>query len=638
MNRDDHLDIVIVNSKSDRILIFLGNGNGTFERTLTYPLDLQSSPVCVAITDLNNDQWVDLVVANQGTNKLGIFYGYNYTAFFLHQTHSTGDESFPMVVSVADMNNDNHLDIVVANYYSSNIGIFFGYGNGSFMAQRIYLTGNNSRPSAMAVADLNKDGCSDIIISNWGADSLNILLGDGDGNFEITLDYPIWAGSHLSAMVVGDINNDNQLDVIATDGENSYVCVFLGFGNGTLSLITIYSTGLKSKPNSVVLGDLNNDSYLDIVVAHQDADSVGVFQGYGNGSFAPQTVYFLKKGSHPYSVALGDFNHDDQLDIAVTNYNLDNVDIFFGFGNGSFSNSTAYSTGFGCNPFYVIADDFNHDDLADLAVICSGDSTFMILFGTKDGYFLLGKKYLTSTSSFYKAMVYGDFNNDSRPDLVVTNMLDGNIDIYLGSGAEPFAKPLTKSTGFNSKPRFVAVGDFDHDNRSDIVVANFGTDTIAIVLASKMNENSNPMTYSTGMGSHPYALVVGDFDDDNQLDIAVINSGVNTVTIFQGYNNGLFRTIGSYSTGFNSIPHSIAFSDFNNDKSLDIVIANAGANNVLILFGLGNGTFGDEKSYAMRYNARPYSVTTGDFDNDGWIDLAVANFEAGYVEILLQTC
>ena len=638
LNRDGQLDVIIVNSKSDSLLIFLGNGNGTFERTLTYQLDVQSSPVGVAITDLNNDQWLDFVVVNQGTDSLGIFYGYNYTTFIFHETYSTGDGSFTLALSVSDMNNDNHLDIVVANYNSSNIGILFGYGNGSFMTQRIYLTGYNSRPAVMAVADLNKDGCSDIIIHNRGADSLNILLGDGDGNFEMTLDCAIWAGSSLSAILVGDVNNDDQLDVIVTDSIQCFVGVFLGFGNGSLSLLTTYSAGLNSTPNSIALGDLNNDSYLDIVVAHQSTGSVGVFQGYGNGSFAPQAVYFLEKGSRPYSVVLSDFNDDDQLDIAVAEFDLDNVCIFFGFGNGSFSRSRAYSIGKGCGSLYIVVGDFNYDDQADIAVICSGDSTFNILFGTKDGSFLSGKKHFTGIGFLYKAMAYGDFNNDSRPDLAIAKILVDKIDIYLGNGTEPFATPVTKLTGFNSKPRFVASGDFDHDNRSDIVVANFGTDCIGVVLANEINTNSSLMTYSTGMGSHPYALVVSDFNDDNQLDIAVMNFGVNTVTIFQGYNNGLFRTIGSYSTGLNSIPHSIAVSDFNNDKSVDIVIANAGANNVLILFGLGNGTFGNEKSYAMRYNARPYSITTGDFNNDGWIDLAVANFEAGYVEILLQTC
>jgi FG-GAP-like repeat len=78
--------------------------------------------------------------------------------------------------------------------------------------------------------------------------------------------------------------------------------------------------------------------------------------------------------------------------------------------------------------------------------------------------------------------------------------------------------------------------------------------------------------------------------------------------------------------------------DFNNDQKMDLVIANAGVNNVLILFGFGNGSFGNETSYSMGYDSRPYSVAVCDFDRDGWMDMAVANFGADYVEILLQPC
>ena len=143
---------------------------------------------------------------------------------------------------------------------------------------------------------------------------------------------------------------------------------------------------------------------------------------------------------------------------------------------------------------------------------------------------------------------------------------------------------------------------------------------------------------STDAGFHPYALAVGDFNNDSRLDVVVVNSGTSSITVFRGLGHGSFEAIVSYSTETDSNPRSIAVTDFNNDHRLDLAIANAGANNVLIVFGFGNGPFGNARSYSMEYDSRPYSVAVGDFDRDGWMDMAVANFGADYVEILLQPC
>lgn len=289
-------------------------------------------------------------------------------------------------------------------------------------------------------------------------------------------------------------------------------------------------------------------------------------------------------------------------------------------------------------PSYIIVDFFNDDDQADIVVICSGSSAVTIFFGTTDGGFLKGREYLTSSSSLMNVMAHGDFNNDSRLDLVITNTQNDSMDVFLGNGSEPFAKLLTTFTYLNSKPHSLAIGDFNNDNRSDIVIANYGTDNIGILLADEIEIFLNMTMYSSGIGSRPYAVVVDDFNNDHQLDIAVVNSGTDIVTIFQGNGDGSFIAIESYSTGTGSTPYAIAVSDFDNDKRMDLAIANSGTNNLLLLFGFGNGRFGNEISYPMNYNSNPYSIAFGNFNNDTWIDIAVANNGADYIETLLNKC
>lgn len=280
-NLDKHLHIATANYKSDSISIFFGYGNGSFRESLTYPISIQSNPTPIAVADLNNDKWFDLVITNEGTDNVGILYGCNYATFNLQYTYSSSYGSYPRAISVDDFNNDNHLDIAVANYYGNTVSISFGYGNGSFTTQIYFSTGPGSYPAALAIADLNNDGYLDIVVANARTLCIGILFGYGNGTFTAIMTYPI-VGTNPSALAIGDVNNDGRLDIIVAIKNNNTLGVFLEFDNGSFSLIKTYSTGLSSKPYSIVLGDLNNDSYLDIAVANVGSRNVVILQGYGN--------------------------------------------------------------------------------------------------------------------------------------------------------------------------------------------------------------------------------------------------------------------------------------------------------------------------------------------------------------------
>ena len=193
--------------------------------------------------------------------------------FASQTTFSTG-ASRPVSIAVGDFNNDHWLDIVVTNNGTNNIGIFFGYGNGSFGNQITYSTGYDSLPYSVVVADFNNDHHLDIAVANYGTDNIGI---------------------------------------------------FLGYGNGSFTTQTTYSTGLRSNPYSIAVNDFNNDGHLDIAVANSGTNNVGIFLGYGNGSFVSQKTYLISPESNPHSIVIGDFNQDNQLDIAVSNYDTNNI-------------------------------------------------------------------------------------------------------------------------------------------------------------------------------------------------------------------------------------------------------------------------------------------------------------------------
>jgi hypothetical protein len=103
---------------------------------------------------------------------------------------------------------------------------------------------------------------------------------------------------------------------------------------------------------------------------------------------------------------------------------------------------------------------------------------------------------------------------------------------------------------------------------------------------------------SINFAPQPYSVAAGDFNNDNRSDIVVANSGVDNIGIFLGYGDGRFASVITFSTGIGSQPYSVAVADFNNDGQIDIVVVNVGSKNINILYGYGNGSFTDVKTYS----------------------------------------
>jgi hypothetical protein len=243
----------------------------------------------------------------------------------------------PRSVAVGDLNNDNCLDMVVANHIVNNIDIFFGYDNGSFANQMAYST--DSFPQSVAVGDFNNDTRLDIVVTNWGANSVSVLLGYGNGTFANQMTYP--TGDGPSSVAVGDYNNDNRLDIIVNNKYSNNVAVLIQYDRGALADEMTYASGGDSRLRYVVVNDMNSDGRLNIVVANYGTNNVGVLLGYGNGTFESQIMLNIGSNSHPTSIAVADFNGDSQMDIVVTISATKNVDILLGNGKGIFSIQTS---------------------------------------------------------------------------------------------------------------------------------------------------------------------------------------------------------------------------------------------------------------------------------------------------------
>ncbi|CAF4377208.1 unnamed protein product, partial [Rotaria magnacalcarata] len=210
----------------------------------------------------------------------------------------------------------------------------------------------------------------------------------------------------------------------------------------------------------VVVVDMDNDTQLDIIVANYGTNNMGILFGYGNGAFLKQMMISTDSNSHPSCIAIGDFNDDTQLDIAVVNDGTTNTDIFLGF-----LDIISYPTG--SAPFTVAVRDFNNDTQLDRAVVNGNDNDMSVLLGY---------------GTFPLFLVVADFNNDNQLDIIVANRGSSNVSVLLGYGNGSFANQITYSTG--SSPFSTVAGGFNNDNRLDVVVVNSYTNEVNILLAT----------------------------------------------------------------------------------------------------------------------------------------------------------
>ncbi|CAF1433358.1 unnamed protein product [Adineta steineri] len=636
-NNDKRPDIAVANYRISTIIIFLANGNGTFSSPTSYSTGSNSGPFKIVTGNLNNDTWTDIVVTNYLGNNIGIFLGYGDGTFSTQTTYSTGSNSQPNSVVIRDINNDKQQDIVVTTYNTSSISVFLSYGNGTFASPTTFSTGNNSGPKLFTFAELNGDNLVDIVVADYDANNIRILYGYGNGSFSLESTLPTGNNSAPRDVTTVDIDKDGHLDIVCANYNGGSVGIFFGYGKGNFSTQKLYSLGNGSYPYSVIVSDLNNDGQSDIIVPNSGIGNVVILSGYDNGTFTSQQTYPTKGLSNPHTIAVGDVNNDNRLDVIVVNYWSNNVEIFLGFSNGTFSSNASYKTGTSSNPYSVAVGHFNDDKWLDIVVANYGSNSIGIFLGYGNATFSSQTTYSTGNSSQPYAVAIADFNNDKRLDIVVANYGTNNLGIFYGNGNGTFSSQQTMSTGPFSSPRYVVVGDFNNDSRWDIAVINYGPDSLGIFLGYDNGTFSAQTTYSTGLGAGPYSAAVGDLNNDGIQDIIVTVYYPRAVIIFLGYGNGTFAKTASYSTGSGSRPLTIAIGDLNNDNRMDIVVGNCYTDNVVIFVGVGEGKFSYDNSYAADKNACPSSIVLGDFNNDTIMDIVVANYGTNVIGVFLGT-
>jgi hypothetical protein len=274
----------------------------------------------------------------------------NSTAQFLDELeYSTG--AGPAAIAADDLNQDGWQDLVTANFADNTVSILLGRGDGTFATHVDYATGKG--PSSVAIADLNGDGKLDLVVTNATDNTVSVLKANGDGTFQVRTDRA--ANALPRSVAVADFNHDQKPDLVLVNAPansaQGNISVLIGNGDGTFHNPVQYAAAVGT--NSLTVADLNNDGTPDVVVANSDAQfttgALNVFIGKGDGTFRTGTTYEFGRGAA--SVAVADFNGDGKVDLAVSAFDVntipgpDSLNLFLGNGDGTFGQSTEFTTG-----------------------------------------------------------------------------------------------------------------------------------------------------------------------------------------------------------------------------------------------------------------------------------------------------
>ncbi len=228
-------------------------------------------------------------------------------------------------------------------------------------------------------------------------------------------------------------------------------------------------------------------------------------------------------------------------------------------------------------------------------------------------------------------LAVGDFNNDAKPDLVVTNQVSNDVSILINNGGGGFAAPITIVSG-GTNPYDVSVGLFNNDAIQDLAVINSGSSNVSIFLGVGNGTFNAPVNFITGPS--PISIEVGDFNNDNRRDLAIANFGgffSGSISLLFGNGSGGFTLPATLRTG--TQPAFVKAGNLNGDNAQDLVVANFGANNVSVFFGVGDGTF--SLSQNLTGSGGPVSVEIANVSGDSNLDLIVANYNGSSLSVFI---
>ena len=560
----------------------------------------------------------------------------------------------PRQVVSGDLNSDGAIDMVVLNGSSSGsantVTVLLNNKLGNFtLFNNISV---NFTVVGVTLADFNQDGTLDLAVASTnssgsgGTSALTVYFNNGDGVFSFPNTFTFQGSA--TALATGDFNSDGALDIaLANSPGNNFGTVTLLINNGFGSFNLAGNLSVGGVPRAIAVADFNGDGTQDIVTINTNATG-SILYNNGAANFLIASNFVVTTNSSSFfqvSLAVGDLNNDSRPDLAVAG---GDSNVFYTLLNnfGAFPNSVPTTfPSFDFRPRSIAIGQVIGDGNLDIVTAISGSfsdgiSATAVLAGNGTGTFNAANAVLSPTGTSPSSVAIADFNGDGRNDLVTTNSTSNDVSVLLNNGSDRFGPNTFPTT---SAPGVIAAADFNGDGNLDTATASVQSvngNNLTLSFGNGMGGVSG--TQSNGLSNGVQALIASDLNNDSRADLIAATSSssgsANSIFVFlnSGNNSGIFPFPPSniYTVSFNI--RALAVGDFTGDGRRDLIATSANNNLIAILIGTASGVFNAPVTFAA-----PVSnalVTTGDFNNDGKLDLAVAGTSStgsGAISILL---
>lgn len=342
-------------------------------------------------------------------------------------------------------------------------------------------------------------------------------------------------------ILIGDMNNDRKLDLVVSSERPRSITVIEGKGNGQFGA-TLSNTTLAEAPGDMALGDLNGDTKLDVAISSHDSYGVVLLTGDGKGGLAqsPASPVVMKLGQHPHThgLAVADINRDNKLDLITCNNADNDISLAYGDGRGHFTRAPQ-SFPVGPSPYPFATGDVNNDGWLDIVATASATGpsrseqlplsrALTLLLSDGKGGLAPRQLPLRTGEPWFAAIA--DLNGDSRPDIVATHHEQRAMSVMIGDGRGGFTEVNGSPFDFGVSLYQLILADVNRDGRADVVATS--GDSMRVLLGDGRGAFKAAASIPVGPGA--WRMATADLNGDGATDVVTSNSGGNSVSVLLG--------------------------------------------------------------------------------------------------------